>query len=115
MDRQKETITKATANQIRYFRQMQGLSQEQLALKAELNPAYLGQIERGLKCPTIDTIYKIVLALEISLPEFFSFDTKHGSKQGAQRLQSAISTLPPEKAEHFAGLMEELISIFTDP
>lgn len=108
---QKDTITRATANQIRYFRQKLGLSQEQLALKAELNPAYLGQIERGLKCPTIDTLYKIVCALEISLPEFFAFDAKSSTKDIADRLQNAIATIPDSKADRLAELMEELIQL----
>ena len=80
-------------------------------MKAELNPAYLGQIERGLKCPTIDTLYKVVYALDISLSEFFSFDIKNSTKDTAERIQHAIATLPEEKADQFTKLMEELIQL----
>ncbi|MBT2293448.1 helix-turn-helix transcriptional regulator [Paenibacillus albidus] len=38
---------------IRILRLKSGFSQEQLALSAGVNPAYIGQIERGEKNPTI--------------------------------------------------------------
>lgn len=56
---------------IRYYRQMRGLSQEKLALAAEINPAFLGHLERGLKSPTITTLDKIIKALGLSYSEFF--------------------------------------------
>ena len=57
---------------IRYFRNLRGWSQETLALQAEINPAFLGHLERGLKSPTIKTLEKIVRALDISLAELFA-------------------------------------------
>lgn len=49
-----------------------GLSQERLALQAEITTAYLGQIERGIKNPTVVTVGRLCNALGISLAEFFS-------------------------------------------
>ena len=54
---------------IKFFRHMKSLSQEDLAPRANLNPAYCGQAERGLKCPTVDTLHKVAKALEVPLPE----------------------------------------------
>ena len=42
---------------IRYFRNLRGWSQETLALQAEINPAFLGHLESGLKSPTIKTLF----------------------------------------------------------
>ncbi|WP_055667907.1 helix-turn-helix domain-containing protein [Desnuesiella massiliensis] len=67
-------ISKLIGEQIRTFRQSRGLSQEQLALRANLNTTFLGQVERGIKKPTIDTIEKIVIALDISFEDIFNFD-----------------------------------------
>ena len=75
LDEQKKEITMAIASRIRHYRQSKGLSQEELALRASLNPAYFGQVERGLKCPTVDTLNKIALALDIPLPELVRFNT----------------------------------------
>lgn len=72
-------ISKLVGEQIRVYRQYRGLSQEQLALKANINTTFLGQIERGIKKPTIDTLEKIVNALDITFEEFFNFE-KSNSK-----------------------------------
>ena len=56
----------------RYFRKLKGWSQETLALQAEINPAFLGHLERGLKSPTVKTLEKIACALDISMAELFA-------------------------------------------
>ena len=48
------------------------MSQEQLAHIAEITPAYLGQVERGVKNITVRTLEKVCNALNITLCEFFS-------------------------------------------
>lgn len=58
-------------NRIRELRKDKGMSQEELAFKSNINPAHLGQIERALKSPTLDTINKIALGLNIQLYELF--------------------------------------------
>ena len=58
--------------QIRSLRKKQNLSQEQLALMAEITTAYLGQIEREEKNPTIKLVEKISNVLGISLSQLFS-------------------------------------------
>ncbi len=103
----------ATAAQIRYYRRLRNMSQEELALKANLNPAYFGQIERGLKCPTIDTLNKISKALEISLPELFRFNSS--SEYAAdylERLQDLINRIPPEKMEHVLKIIDDITGLF---
>lgn len=54
------------------LRNDRGLSQEQLALQAEITPTYLGQIERNLKNPTVHVIEKLCFSMNISLADFFS-------------------------------------------
>lgn len=57
---------------VKELRTNYGLSQEKLALQAEITTAYLGQIERGEKNPTVVTVGKICNALGVSLSDFFS-------------------------------------------
>lgn len=59
---------------IRKLRQMNNLTQEQLAELADLNITFLGHIERGSKNPTIETLNKLSKALHVSLPELVSFE-----------------------------------------
>lgn len=58
--------------QIRYYRNLKNMSQEALALSAQITPAYVGLIERGLKSPTVNTLQKISSVLGISLAELFT-------------------------------------------
>ena len=67
-------ISEKFGTRIREYRILRGLSQEQLALKANINVSFLGQIERGGKKPTIDTIDKLLNALDVSYKDFFDFD-----------------------------------------
>lgn len=60
---------------LKYLRELQNLSQEEVAMKANITRAYLGQIERGEKNPTVTMVSKICNALEITLEDFFSKDT----------------------------------------
>jgi len=46
-----------------------GLSQEELAHKAELHRTYIGMVERGEKNITIKSISKLSTALECSIEE----------------------------------------------
>lgn len=50
------------------------MSQEELSFRASISAAHLGQIERAEKKPTLETIGKLADALEISLPELFTFE-----------------------------------------
>ena len=57
---------------IRELRTIRGLSQEQLALRSDITPTYLGQIERNAKNPTVKIIEQLCQTLGLGLPEFFS-------------------------------------------
>ena len=60
---------------IREFRKKCCISQEELGYKASISTAHIGQIERGLKKPTIDTLGRIAAALGITLCELVDFDS----------------------------------------
>lgn len=57
---------------VRKFRKEKGLSQEQLAFKADLHRTYVGMIERAEKNITLLNIEKIANALEISINNLFN-------------------------------------------
>lgn len=66
-------IYKKIGNKIRRIRRIKQMSQEKLALDADLNRAYIGYIERGERHPSIETVYKISVALKTQLYKLFMF------------------------------------------
>ena len=65
------TINKQLGARIRYLRQQKGFSIEDLALEAEINRNYLGDLERGVRNPTLIILNKIAKALDIDLTTVF--------------------------------------------
>ena len=112
MEDQKKMVTMATAEKIRYYRRQKGMSQEDLALKANLNPAFFGQVERGLKCPTVDTLYKIAKALEVPLPELVRFESSPTLEaENIGRLKDIVDRIPPDKSERAFQLIGSLVDL----
>jgi transcriptional regulator with XRE-family HTH domain len=61
---------------VRELRLAHGLSQEELAFRAGVHRTYLGGIERGERNPALKNIAAIAKALDVTLPELFSFEEK---------------------------------------
>lgn len=58
---------------IRFLRRERNLSQEQLGELAELHTNYIGQVERGEKNVTVESLEKIAAGLRVSLEELFRY------------------------------------------
>jgi transcriptional regulator with XRE-family HTH domain len=56
---------------IRNRRNAAGFTQEKLAEKADLNPKYLGEIERGEKIISIEALMRVAKAVKVPLRAFF--------------------------------------------
>ena len=64
-------IAKAVGQRIRNYRTQKGLSQEKLAELSCCHPTYIGQLERGEKNATLESVERIASALGISLSTLF--------------------------------------------
>lgn len=56
---------------IRTYRKRVKLTQEELAERADLNPKYLGEIERGEKIISIEALLRIAKAVKVPIRQFF--------------------------------------------
>ena len=65
-------ITQIVGSRIRARRKQLELSQEKLALKADIDRTYLASVEQGKRNISIKNLERILVALEISFEEFFS-------------------------------------------
>ena len=65
------SLLKRVSENIRYFRTVNNLSQEELANLAELDRTYISGVERGVRNLNINSLEKIIQALNISNEDFF--------------------------------------------
>lgn len=59
------TLKLALSTNIKRLRKEQGISQEKLALKANIDRSYMSELERQLANPSIEALLKIGNALEV--------------------------------------------------
>ena len=62
-------------NKLRELRMEKGLTQEELADRAELSKGFISQIERDLTSPSIATLVDLLQCLGTNLKDFFSDDS----------------------------------------
>jgi len=77
---------------IKEIRRSKGLSQEQLAEKADINSKYLSRMERGTENPTLDMFIKLADALEIEMWEMFDFGHVVSHKELRGAIQNITKT-----------------------
>lgn len=58
-------IRAVVGKNVRHFRELKGLSQEELAFDADLHRTYVSGVERGIRNPTVIIIAKLATALGI--------------------------------------------------
>ena len=56
---------------IRNFRKQARLTQEELAEKVDLNPKYLGEVERGEKIISVEALLRVAKAVKTPVRTFF--------------------------------------------
>jgi transcriptional regulator with XRE-family HTH domain len=57
---------------LKKFRKLRTLSQEELALKCNLDRTYISGLERGKRNPTLKNLYLIASSLDISLSDLLN-------------------------------------------
>ncbi len=95
---------------IRYFRKLKGLSQEKLAWAAGINPAFLGELERGQKSPTLKTLEKITDALSIHLYELFAGPGPLPVENDKElsTIMESLRALPPQQIHQISVIIQTI-------
>lgn len=64
MSRADRSVASRFGQNLAYARRRSGLSQEEVAIRAELHRTEIGMLERGVRLPRVDTMLKLAGALE---------------------------------------------------
>lgn len=88
-------VSKELGMRIRQLRAEKHMSQEELAFKAGISAAHLGQIERATKNPTVDTVVKISSALGVSVSSLFSGNISEAPAQSTvvEKINAQLSAM----------------------
>jgi transcriptional regulator with XRE-family HTH domain len=73
----KELSKLSIGERILYLRNQREMSQSELAKHAGLSPSAIFQIEKNVKSPTVDTLYKLGKALDCNPAIFFVTEHLH--------------------------------------
>ncbi len=65
-------IKRLVADRIKELRQAKNLSQESVAYTAEIDRTFMTHVENGRRNVSVETLEKILKALNISFAEFFN-------------------------------------------
>ncbi|MDD2200927.1 MAG: helix-turn-helix transcriptional regulator [Firmicutes bacterium] len=93
---------------IREARLRQGMSQEELSEKCCINPSYIGQIERGEKSPSLQTLWAIADGLNMNMRLLFA-SPETEQELAIQRLVDTVSNRTPGEIVKIAKICSILI------
>lgn len=94
---------------IRTLRKERHQTLESLAEAAGIGLVYLGEIERGIKMPSLKTFVNLVNALNVSADELIGMETVAGRDYYAQKLSKQLHELSKEECDAVVAIMEMAI------
>ncbi|MBN2851256.1 MAG: cupin domain-containing protein [Clostridia bacterium] len=89
-------------SELKRLRQMNGLTQQELADRAELTKGYISQLEGNLTSPAISTLTTLLQCLGSDLSEFFSKETDN-------QIVFTVSDMVTKEDEHLKNAMTWLV------
>ena len=91
---------------LREARKKAGLTQEQLAEKADIGVMYLGEIERGIKMPSMKIFIKLVEALDISADYILRNELPSGKQFVLDDITEKLAGLTPKQRKAAADILD---------
>ena len=96
---------------IHQLRTERKLSQEQLALRSNITPTYLGLVERNLKNPTVKVVEQLCNAMNVSLAEFFSNTKAENIDDFSLQIISQINDCSEEEKMLILRLLKDILRL----
>lgn len=111
----KHELSITIGSRLRARRVELGYSQNETSEKSGLHPTYIGQVERGEKNATINSIERICNALNLSMEDLFANITSVSSElRPAQQCYDLIITQPIKDQQMIYSLLESIIKYKND-
>ena len=98
---------------IRNFRLQQRISQEELAERCGLHPTYIGQIERGEKNATIESIGRVSVGLGISLCELFENVDVNAARSLSSEAYEIVQSVSDDNKEKLLLILRTIVGLMS--
>ena len=76
-----EDVRHLVGERVQILRKRKQLSQEELASRIGIDAKSLSRLERGQHYPSLETLERIRVVLEVELKDFFDFDGKPSAEE----------------------------------
>ena len=96
-------------SQLRETRTQKGYTLQSLAQKAGTSAVYLGEIERGLKMPSLNSFIRIVEALNVSADYLLRDELSSGSGYIYNEIVEKLRHLTPKQRKTAADILDAYI------
>lgn len=107
-----DSVFRLIGARVRSIRKVKGLTQEQLAEKASTSHSYIGDLERGERNVTLQSLYKISEALDVGFFELFQYGEFVEVEEKSQIVWKIIELLVDRTDEEQQKALNILKEIF---
>lgn len=95
---------------LREARLEKGYTQQMLANKADIGVVYLGEIERGLKMPSMNIFIKIIESLDISADYVLRDELTSGRAFIFDEITGKLTGLTPQQRKTAADILDAYLN-----
>lgn len=96
----------ALGKKLREARTNRGYTQQALAEKADIGVMYLGEIERGIKMPSMNIFIKLIEALDISADYVLRDELSSGREYIYDEITKKLQNLTPRQRKTAVDILD---------
>jgi transcriptional regulator with XRE-family HTH domain len=99
------------AKRVRRLRKNAKLSLEKAAERADITANFWGDVERGKKVPSLDTIVAMAKGLSLSPRILLSLEREEDDRDIRKRIETLLNRCTPQQLE----LVQRVVSVLVEP
>jgi len=105
-----KSLLKSVGRRVRSAREELGLTQEELSERAGLHVSYVGQIERGLREPSLKSLLAVAEGLNLQIADLLS---EAGEKEDGllRELRRAVGALKPPQQQEVLKIVRQVVQL----
>lgn len=104
-----KTTKKLLGARIKELRKSRKLSQDKLSEQVDIDPKHLSRIEVGSGYPSLNTLEKIAIALNVEIKEFFEFEHLRGRKELINNAVKLLKDTDEERVKLISKVLRAIV------